>query len=473
MNERLFDAVEICLAALRTGVDMDACLALYPDLSNELRPILEASRAARQLGNIQTPPASIENRSRARFLTIAAALGSKPKPRFRWTSLRRMALVTLIILVAFAVSWNGLLVASAQSLPGDVLYPVKRVSERVNLRLMPNLEEKHQYESDFNLRRAEEVKLLLDLGRVEHVSYEGTVTEITPDRWVVGGFTVFVSADTVYVGAPKVGQFVEIEGQSQPGGWVKAQEIHLRYFQYVGEVEQIAQDVWSISGTQFDLSPNTQIDPGLNVHDQAFVLVQSNDDGKLTALAIMGVPAGIQFNNQGTEMLLEGTVESVSDSSWVVAGRDLGIDAQTVIAANISVGSMVRIFAVSNWDGSLTATKIELLLTSQSLPFVQPTQKFQDPGAQLFNDKSGEHNLGDQGTTIDQAESSDDGQNTAIEDNHETSTQVESSDDHEDADQHQEDDSEHQNEDKHKQEDQHEDSGRSSDQHEDPPKNDD
>jgi hypothetical protein len=463
MDERLFDAVEVCLAALRTGVELDACLALYPDLANELRPILAASLAARQLGHIPLPSPSTENRSRARFLSAAAAIDIQSKPKFSWAALRRAALVALVVLVAFAVSWNGLLVASAKSLPGDVLYPVKRVSERVNLRLMPNMEEKHQYESDFNLRRAEEVKLLLDLGRVEHVSYEGTVTEITPDRWVVGGFSVFISADTIFVGSPKIGQFVEVEGQSQPGGWVNAQEIHLRYFQYAGEVEQIEQDFWTISGTQLDLSPNVQLDPGLHVHDQALALVQSNDDGKLTALAITGVPDDIQFSSQDMEIILEGWVENISDANWLVAGRNVRIDPQTLIAANVVVGDMVRVYALANWDGSLTANRIELLLKSQSAPLIQPEQKYQDPGLDLFSDKSEKYDQIDPGASLDQAETENETQNTVVEEEHnEPSSQVESSGDHEDADQHQEDDGEHHNEDKHK-EDDHKDDGSSSD----------
>lgn len=461
MDERLFDTVEVCLAALKTGVDLDACLALYPDLADELEPILAASQSARVLGRFPLPDTTAENRSRARFLSTAAAINIKAKPKFSWVALRRAVLVALVVMLAFAISWNGLLVASAKSLPGDVLYPVKRVTERVNLSLTPNVEEKHQYESDFNMRRAEEVKLLLKLGRVEHVSYEGTVTEITPDRWMVGGFTVLVSSDTVLIGSPQIGQFVEVEGQSQPGGWVNAQEIHLRYFQYAGEVEQIEADFWTISGTRLDLSSNTQIDPGLQVHDRALALVQSNDDGKLTALAVMGIPEDVQFNGQGTEIILEGKVEGISDASWVVAGRSVRIDSQTLIAADIGLGDVVRVHALPNWDGSLAATRIELLLTSQLAPVV-PGQKFQDPSSDLFNDKGDTFDRSNPGASLDQAEPEEDGQTTVTEDHEETPTQVDSTDDHEDADEHQEgdgdhDDGDHQEDDKPKQDDHHED----------------
>lgn len=429
MNERLFDAIEVCLAAINTGVDHNACLALFPDLADDLRPILEASLAAREISRIPHPPAMVENRSRARFLTAAELLNTNPNPKFSWAALRRAALVALVVLVVFAISWNGLLVASAKSLPGDVLYPVKRVSERVNLRLVPNIEEKHQYEADFNHRRAEELELLLTLGRMEHVSYEGTVTEISSEHWVVGGFSVFVTADTVFVGEPTIGEFVEVEGQTQPGGWVKAQEIHLRYFQYAGEVEQIEQDFWIISGTRLDLSPSVQLDPGLHIRDRALVLVQSNDDGTLIALAVIGIPEAIHLNDQGTGIIVEGRVERISDTDWVVAGKAIRIDPPTLIAANISVGDSVRVHAIASLGGSLSATRIELLPADQSGPYDQPKQKFLDSGAELFNNKNGGSFYKKQeGSYQDQFEQGD-SQDDSIDDQDDDSSGLDYSDD--------------------------------------------
>jgi len=37
MSTRLFDAFEVCLAAMATGVDLESCLSLYPSLHEELR----------------------------------------------------------------------------------------------------------------------------------------------------------------------------------------------------------------------------------------------------------------------------------------------------------------------------------------------------------------------------------------------------------------------------------------------------
>ena len=39
----LYDALEICLQELEQGADIETALIRYPDLADELRPILELS----------------------------------------------------------------------------------------------------------------------------------------------------------------------------------------------------------------------------------------------------------------------------------------------------------------------------------------------------------------------------------------------------------------------------------------------
>ncbi|NIS80447.1 MAG: hypothetical protein GTO14_09635, partial [Anaerolineales bacterium] len=66
MSARLDDALEICLEALRTGADLESCLALYPEIANELRPNLETAIA---LGSTAfAVPPDAYHRSRTRVL---------------------------------------------------------------------------------------------------------------------------------------------------------------------------------------------------------------------------------------------------------------------------------------------------------------------------------------------------------------------------------------------------------------------
>jgi hypothetical protein len=52
--DALVDALEVCLQALQTGVDLESCLGLYPQLG-ELRPLLESAVLARGLA-VETVP---------------------------------------------------------------------------------------------------------------------------------------------------------------------------------------------------------------------------------------------------------------------------------------------------------------------------------------------------------------------------------------------------------------------------------
>jgi hypothetical protein len=75
MNEKLYDALEVCLNALETGVELESVLALYPGLANELRPVLNASIQARALAPVQVPESAIQ-RGRARVMQHAAEIWS-------------------------------------------------------------------------------------------------------------------------------------------------------------------------------------------------------------------------------------------------------------------------------------------------------------------------------------------------------------------------------------------------------------
>lgn len=55
MNNKLYDALEICLREIENGVTLENVLARFPDLAAELRPILKASVKARTL-NVASAP---------------------------------------------------------------------------------------------------------------------------------------------------------------------------------------------------------------------------------------------------------------------------------------------------------------------------------------------------------------------------------------------------------------------------------
>jgi hypothetical protein len=127
MNEKLYEALEVCLNALETGVDVESALRLYPQLADELRPVLEASIQAKSLA-LPSVPGAAKQRGRARVLGHANEMRKAAiKPRQRWAMFAFPRLATsLAIALIFLLSGTGLVSASSGALPGDSLYPVKR-----------------------------------------------------------------------------------------------------------------------------------------------------------------------------------------------------------------------------------------------------------------------------------------------------------------------------------------------------------
>jgi hypothetical protein len=361
MSERLYDAFEVCLSALATGVDLEACLALYPDLADELRPALQTAQRARLSAQADVPAAAM-NRSRAKMLAHAGELRSKKKSFFLSGAFPRLALASLAVVLVFFLSFNGLATVSAQALPGDGLYPVKLAAENLTLRLAPSGEVRQQLADDYQQRRTEEVRSLLSSGLVRNISLEGVIDEISPNQLIVQGIPVRLNANTEVSGEMIPGRLVKLEGTTQPGGWVDADRLKLRFYEYYGDVVSIARDSWNIGGTLFTTLEGTHIDPALKVGDQVLVLVYVGDDGTLYSQAILRLPEEL-IQQEGFvpfDVEFVGTLDAVSSDELVVSGKTVRITDETEIKGDLTTGALVKVHALVAADGSLTAREIEL-----------------------------------------------------------------------------------------------------------------
>jgi len=221
MNRQILDALQACLQAMENGESLEAVLARYPRFAAELRPLLEASQAARRLSPERLPVGAI-TRSRARLLRTAAGLRSRKDASSRLKPSWRFVLASLAALALLALSGNGLLVASARSLPGDVLYPVKRSVEKTQLNLLSDPAQRQLLQQEFSQRRVDETKSLITIKRVTQVDFEGVVTGQTEDGWLVSGIRVLTTAQTRVDGRLQVGREVEVLGETQASGSVQA-----------------------------------------------------------------------------------------------------------------------------------------------------------------------------------------------------------------------------------------------------------
>lgn len=364
MDEQLIDALEVCLVALHTGVELENCLALYPDISVELRTALEGARYAQILACSEVPTVPLKS-SRARFRMRVAQLDGSQCLFSYALRFPRLAFIALLVILVFSLSWNGLLVASAKSLPGDSLYPVKRAAEKVVLSLPTIIESRHEIENVYYHRRAEEVENLFRLGRSEKISLEGVLTELSVTRMIVEGIPVVADASTRIFGKINPGMGVEVEGLTNPAGFIQATEIHLRYYALVGKVNEIGQTMWIIAGSKIRLLPGVQIDPSLHVGDQALALVYSDNDGALTTRAVIrlskyAIEGQLQKDPSTLPgaVTLDGVVASINADTWVIGSQTVSIAARTEIKEQISVGSHVIVHGWQFADGILVAAEI-------------------------------------------------------------------------------------------------------------------
>jgi len=400
MSERLYDAFEVCLSALATGVDLETCLALYPDLADELRPALKTAQSARLAAQAEVP-ATAMNRSRARLLTHAGELRSKRKTFSLAGAFPRLALASLAVLLVFFLSFSGLATVSAKALPGDGLYPVKLAAENISLRLAPSGVARQQLADDYQQRRTEEVRSLLASGLVRNISLEGVIDEVSPEQLIVQGIPVRLDADTQVSGEMIPGRLVKLEGISNPGGWIDADSLKLRFYEYYGDVKSIDPESWTIGETQFKTLDSTHIDPALKAGDKVLVLVYAGDDGTLYAQAILRLPEELTQKEDFVpfEVEFEGNVEAVSSDDLVVSGKTVRINDETEIKGDLVTGALVKVHALVAADGSLTAREIEL----NGGDFQQGGDSEKESGADSGDDDSAD----DQGADEDSEDSSE------------------------------------------------------------------
>ena len=176
------DIFEFCLAAIQQeGRSIEDCLAPYPEPRAELEPMLQTAvrlEAARSL----RAPAQFKVEALQRLQTLAA---SKPQARKTFWGLffpgfnnsRKYGsygsthipffaypLAGLLAVIAILVG-VGAVASSAQTLPGDFLYPVKLAQENVRLSLTANVLDQADLHMEFANQRMVEASALVALQR--------------------------------------------------------------------------------------------------------------------------------------------------------------------------------------------------------------------------------------------------------------------------------------------------------------------
>ena len=117
----------------------------------------------------------------------------------------------MLFILALGFGRAAVTVASG-ALPGDALYPVKRLTERTRMVLTVNPQQRVKLEQELNQVRLMEVKQVVAQGRQEPVEIPGVIGFIAGDTWTIVGLDspVIVPKAIVQGRVPRVGNRVLI-----------------------------------------------------------------------------------------------------------------------------------------------------------------------------------------------------------------------------------------------------------------------
>ena len=317
LTELKTQALEACLLKIESGYSLEEALKPYGDLQAELRPLVETAAANRAYAASLAAPKSAMTRSRARFLNTATTYAERsPRSWFTGLAFPRLAMAGAAFILVLLVVSLSTAAASAQALPGDLLYPVKLASEQTRLFLAGNPLNRIRLEKTFDERREEEIKELLRHDRSEIVQMGGEVTSIQPGIWVVRNTTVLVDSTTQLEQDIETGFYVEVNGLLQPDGSLLAQNIRARQIHFSGTVDEANPNQWIIDGLSIQVTTSTLWSglpsPGSRVLVTAFVLA----DGSLRAYQIQiadSKAAAVTWTSEPFTDDLEQTPEASSE----------------------------------------------------------------------------------------------------------------------------------------------------------------
>lgn len=190
------------------------------------------------------------------------------------------------------------------------------------------------------------------------------IQSIDPRYWMVCNRVVLITENTSIQGRPEIGALAEVKGIRISADAVLARKIRVvvasayAEVEFEGPIESVADDVWTVNGITVGISPVTVIrgtpQPGMGAEVKGTL----QPDGSVLAQWI--TVKGAQLT---TQVDIEGVVESIETTHWLVAGTQVFLGPSTFIddsRAPAEVGMWAQVRALRRQDGSLLALRIRL-----------------------------------------------------------------------------------------------------------------
>ncbi len=200
---------------MEQGESIEQILARYPEQAEGLRPFLET---AVQLTTLAPQPSlAAKQQSQQAFLAHAESLKTTPIRPSGWYRLRQLLLPLVSLAVVLILFGTMAVSVSSSAIPGDALYPVKRLVENIRLTRTGDPETAVTLAEQYRQERIREVQALLRTGRSAEVTFEGEIEAIQPEEWTVATIHVILDAETNIEGRPQVGELARVHGRTEDG----------------------------------------------------------------------------------------------------------------------------------------------------------------------------------------------------------------------------------------------------------------
>lgn len=316
----IFNALEHCLQQIENGAEVESVLKQYPELANELRPILKTAIKA-QRNQTAEPSAEAFKRGRAKVMQHATQLQQSPviKRRNTLPVFSRLAISFALALI-FLLGGTGVLSASASTIPGDRLYSVKRGWENVRLFLIFDQEARDLLQDEFENERLHEVNELISQGKIEQIQFAGIFMQVNGANYV-SGVQITLPAT---IQAPVNGAIVSVIGVTNLQGWVDVSALELLP---VGSTVPLGNPVEVID--QADGAESTT--PSANE-------------------AIESTPQIVHFD-------IQGILQSISTTQLVINGQTVYLNNPQLVG-QLCIGKAIQVKGYYETDGRFMVTEI-------------------------------------------------------------------------------------------------------------------
>jgi hypothetical protein len=239
------DMLDQAVERLAAGENLEAILASFDPEADWLAPMLALVSDVRGLREaVPVPPAEASLAAllaKAERMAPTSPAGPPPRPWWerladslrlptggipRLAAIAASAALAVVVLTLGSALFLGTNTAAAQDvLPGQPLYPIKRLGEEMVLWLPQSNESRDARLMEYDERRRAEVHLLLDHHLEASVAFRGEVEALGTEQIVVSGISLVITDDTQVSGPIAVGAQVLTVARSVRDGTLIAQNI--------------------------------------------------------------------------------------------------------------------------------------------------------------------------------------------------------------------------------------------------------